>query len=161
MNGEGKGAYLRTRAIHPHTQLREAINDAGHRSSACVRIAVEIDRPVGQGGKGRDEPHHGAGKAAVDARRTAQGCGGRHDDVAVLTHLDLGAESAQGLDHERRIARMQRSNQMCWLARKCCEQQIAVRERLGARNSDDGVQARGSSGRWPGLLWNRRGVWGR
>ena len=59
----------------PAPSAAQRVQERGHRPVARVRVAVERDVAVGQRGGGRQEPHHGAGQAAVDVGRAVQRVG--------------------------------------------------------------------------------------
>ena len=50
----------------------QRVEHRAHRAHPGLRVAVEVDRPVGQRGHRRQEPHDRAGQPAVDRDAAAQ-----------------------------------------------------------------------------------------
>ena len=97
----------------------------------------KVDVAGGQGGDRGQEPHDRAGEAAVDAGRTAQRAGSDHP-VGTLV-VDTGAQAAQRRSHELGVARAQCRAQPGRALGERRQDQVAVGQRLGTGQPDDGV----------------------
>ena len=73
MHGERQRAA--SAVVDVDAEPAQGVEDPGHRPGAGVRVAVEGDRSLREGGHRRDEAHHRAGQAAVDDPPRAVGPG--------------------------------------------------------------------------------------
>ncbi len=124
----------------------QGADDSGHRTGARVRVTVEGDRTVREGGHRRDEAHHRAGETAVD-EPSAQGAG-RHRPV-LSVGLDAGAEGGEGRRHQLGVARAQRTSYDRGTVGQGREDEGAVGQRLRAGELDPRVNGTSRRRRGP------------
>ena len=89
----------------------EGVMKVGLGPLTAARVAVEVHRAVGERGDRRQEPHHGARVADIDAGRAVQARGndppgltGPGAGGAVGRLLDAHTQSAQPLGHQQGVA---------------------------------------------------------
>jgi hypothetical protein len=135
---EGERAAAVVDDLDPESAQR--LDRRAHRSAPGPLVAVEGDRAQGERGDGRAEAHQRAGEAAVD-RHTADERRGSDEEVGAVAavppgRLDRGAERAQRVDHQGRVAGLQRREQQRGLVGEGGQHELAVREALGAGQGD-------------------------
>ena len=122
-----------------------------------MRVTVKSELTRQQRRQSGHKTHHGTGKTALNRHgarlggiclREAQG-----SDFYIRTERRIGrhqlntrTQLTQRLNHERRIARMQRRTQIRGGVSQSSKQQITVRERLRTRNMHQRVLASGFAG---------------
>ena len=124
-----------------------------------MRVTVKSELTRQQRRQGGHKTHHGTGKAALNRHGARLSlCGMRFhkaqgSDLNIRTERRIGrhqlntrTQLAQGLNHQRRIARMQRRTQIRGRISQSSKQQITVRERLRTRNMHQRVLASGFAG---------------
>ena len=100
--------------------------------------------PSREAGHRRDEAHDVAGQPAVDLATADEGARG-DQPVAVVDVLDIGAEGTQRPGHEQGVTGAQRRPEARDVVGEGGEDEVAVGERLAAREDDAGVDR----ARWP------------
>ena len=113
---------------------------------SALSCAVRVTSPLAKPPSGGDEPHDGAGLAAVDlgaaaraATRASRRC--RRRTRRCPARARCRRRAPQRLDHARRVVGVQRREQAARAVGERGEDQLAIGQRFGARHRDGGVRA--------------------